>query len=905
MLSRGIVRLFELVARPFRGGEAVDREIATHLELQIEALIAGGMSPETARRVALDRFGDVASYRRGLIRMDDKAARARRWRAWWGDLAQDLGLVFRGLRRSPGFGIGVIATLALGIGVNVTMIGLVDRLLFKAPAHVVDPGAVVRYTLTQTHPSFGSFTNASVTFKELDLQRRSGALTGLAAYYPGSVSYGRGESARSIRASLVTADFFGLLGIRPATGRFFDPADDPIEGGSPIAVISERLWVREFAGSREVVGRSLWLGSRQYQIVGVAPRGFAGIDLNAVDVWLPLNTGAREFLGSGDEWRDTWDWQWVRLVGRLRPEATRERASAEATALYRAAVADHHERKDDRGTVTFQPLIAGRGTDQSQTPTIAALLAGVSILVLLISCANVANLMLARGLSRRREIAVRVALGVGRGRLIRATLLESVCHAGLASVVGLGIAALAGSVIRSILLPGIDFIDPPVDGRLLAVAFGVALVAGSVVGLAPAIRLWHLDPAADLKAAGPTTGDHAAARTGLLGFQAVLSVVMLLCAGLYYKSLWTAASIDFGFRPEGLLTADIDLGVAGYGREQQWAFYDQALERVRLVPGVASAALTTTNPFWTRQASSLRLPGRDSLPRLKTAGPYFSAVTPEYFATLGLRVARGRGFADRDNAGAQRVMVINETMARTYWPGEEPIGKCAFVGRAATVCREVVGVTVDASNESLEVEPVMGYYLPLAQVDGLAADRFVMIRATDRPEAIAGDVGRALQTLAPNLPVATVRLMQDQIEPLLRPWRLGATLFGLMAAIALAVALVGLYSVLAFQVAQRRRELGIRTALGAGQSELAKMVVVQGQRVVLTGIAIGLVVSLAAVKLLVPADLLRRLLFQTSPFDPVVVGAAAGSLIVTTLLGSLIPARRAGRVPPMEAIRAD
>ncbi|MFN0178015.1 MAG: ABC transporter permease [Gemmatimonadales bacterium] len=900
--------LFELAARPFRGKAAVDREIDTHLELVTDELERRGWTREAAAAEARRRFGDVGSYRRVIMTIDARQQRGSARRQWWSDLGQDLGMVGRGLIRTPLFTVGVIVTLALGIGVNATMIGLVDRLLFKPPAHLIDPDRLVRYTLTQTHPTFGSFTNASVTYRELALQRESSALADLAGFYSTGLSYGRGEAARELRATLATANFFSMLGVRPEIGRFFGDPDDPIGGGDPTVVISHRLWQREFANAPDVVGKSLWLGSRQYQIIGVAPKYFTGVDLDAVDAWLPMHTGAREFIGSSDEWRDTWNWQWVKLLGRLAPGATRVQAGAEATTRYRAATADDEERKNDRGVVTFQPLVGG-DADQSKTPIVVALLAGVSVLVLLITCANVANLVLARGLARRRETAVRVALGVGRGRLVRGLLIESLALAAVSAGVGLLLAYGGGIVVRAILLPGIDFIEPPVDGRLLAAAFLASLVTGVLVGLVPALQLSRPDLTEELRGSGAGRGsagrEHVRLRNGLLLTQAALSVIMLLCAGLFWKSLRSAESVDFGFRPEGLVTADIDLAVAGYTIEQRHAFYDDAYRRFQAVAGVRGVSLTTTNPFWTRQGTAVRIPGRDSIPRLKTGGPYFSAVTPEYFTTLGIAIIRGRPFTADDHAGGARVLVVNETLARTFWPGEEAIGKCLYIGRDADICRLVVGVSADASNESLERQAVQAYYLPLAQNDSLSRDRYLMIRAADDPAAMLGTARRVLQTMAPNLPVASARLMQEQIEPLMRPWRLGAALFGIMGLVALTVALVGLYSVLSYLVAQRTREFGIRSALGARLGDVVRMVVVEGQRTIVVGIVVGLGLAVVGIKFLVPPALVAKVLYQTSPTDPWILGGVAVLLVVTTLLGSLLPAFRASRVPPMEALRAD
>ena len=906
MAIPGLKRLFELAARPFRGRHAVDAEIQFHLDSLVAELVAKGWTADAALGEALHRFGDQRHHREALLRIDQRLRRSGSVGEWWDGVRTDVRYLVRSLRQGPAFVVGVTVTLALGIGVNATMIGLVDRLLFKPPADVQDPDRIVRYTLTQTSQTFGSYTNRNVTWHEFELVRdRAKIIATAAPMFSGETSLGRGESARKIRITTVTATFFPLLGVRPQLGRLFTTEEDAVGGGSPVAVIGDQLWTTEFGRRPDALGKTLVIGSARVTVIGVAPRYFTGVDLDRVDAWLPFHTGAKVLMGPSDEWRTTWDWQWLEIVGRLAPGATREQASAEATTIYRSAVATVADRQNDRGVVTYHPVIAARGVEKSMESVVAALLAGISVLLLLITCANVANLVLARGVARRREVAVRLALGVGRARLIRMFLGESVLLSVVGGGLGIGLAYLGGTAIRRWFLPTIDFSEPPLDARLAGITLLVAGVTAILVGLMPALQLSNPDLAVELKTGGADgrgSGTRAVGRTrrGLLLAQGVLSVVMLLCAGLFTRSFQRVAAVNFGLDAKRVLVAEIDLALAGYPEAQRLAFYDEARRRLDSMPGVGHASLGTANPFRNRMGTRVSLPGHDSIPHLRTGGPYYSAVSPGYFATMGVALKRGRGFTDRDRAGAEYVAVINETMATTLWPGSDPIGQCFYAGRdSLPPCRTVVGIVADPFATDLELEPTQAYYLPLGQSVGMTTDRYLFLKAAGDPVGLIGSVRRSLQTMAPNLPFATVRLLQDQIDPLFRPWRLGAGLFGAMGVLALMIVLVGLYSVLSYSVAQRAREFGIRTALGAVGRDVVTMVVAEGQRVILLGVAIGIGLAL------IFGRLLASLLFKTSPFDPLVYVVVAGLLVVVTAVGSLVPAWRAARIEPMSALRSD
>ncbi|MDX2058390.1 MAG: ABC transporter permease, partial [Gemmatimonadales bacterium] len=556
----------------------------------VDGLVRSGMSEAEARAEAERRFGDVGRYRETLLRIDHVTGRRRQRRDWVGDWIRDLRQLLRGLRQAPAFTLGVGITLTLGIGMNATMIGLVDRLLFKPPAHVSEPDRVARYTLTQTYQPFGTFTNTSVTWKEVELMARQATrVEAVAGFASGKASLGRGERARPVAFMTVTPNYFGLLGTAPALGRFFGPADDPIDGGGEAAVISHRMWKRQFGQRPDVIGQELTLGDRVVRVVGVTKQYFNGIDLDATDVWLPFHTGARLLVGASGEWRDTWHWQWVEIVARLADGRTREEASAEATALYRAAVRDDPDRKADAGLVRYEPVIAARGAADSRETMIAGLLAAVSVLLLLLTCANVANLLLARGVARSREIAVRVALGIGRSRLLRVLIGEAVLLGGLGAAGGIALAYGGGTVIRAWFLPNLDFVEPPVDARLLAMTVAIALVTSVLIGLVPAIRMSRPDLTVELKAGGGGQAGggrrHHRFRRGLLLAQGVLSVLLLLGAGLFVRSFGRVAAVDFGFRPERILVAEVDLNEVGYDKARRQAFYDDAYQRLATRPG--------------------------------------------------------------------------------------------------------------------------------------------------------------------------------------------------------------------------------------------------------------------------------------------------------------------------------
>lgn len=876
----------------------LDDELRFHQELEAMQQEHAGASAEDARAAARRRLGSPAYYREQTRRVGGLE--------WVESLAQDLRFVTRSLRREPGFATFVVLTLALAIGVNAAMFGVVDRLLLRGPEYVRDQSRVVRLYLTDRPPGFNEYTTGTFGYVTFEVLRQGARVfQDLAVYNRNQVTMDRGAAARQLAASYVSAGFFPLLGVQPALGRFFTAGEDAPGDAEHVAVISHDLWKGSFAGDPAVLGRTLLIGDEPFTVVGVAPRGFTGAELQRVDLWLPMS-----ILGPRvtDDWTHAWNAQWLRIVGRLKAGIGVQQAGAEATAVHRRAYGDNPSGSfSPAARLSVRPLSADEGGEEPAENAVSRWLVGVTLIVLLIACANVTNLLLARGARRRREVTVRLALGVGRWRLIRLLLAEALLLSVAGSLAGLVVAYLAAGLLRRALPPTIAWISAPVDVRVLGAAAGLAILTGLAIGLVPALRATHADVASGLKAGVREGGGRRSRlRMTLTVTQAALSVVLLVGAGLFVRSLWNVGSLDLGLEPDRVLA--VDVGMPGLGRisdpaardrerARRSAFFADALERVRRLPGIQHAALAIGMPFQSWFSVRLRLPGRDSLPRLPTGGPNISAVTAEYFATMGTQLLRGRVFTRQDRAGSERVAIVNNTMARILWPGQEPLGECLLIQDLP--CARIVGVVADARRGRLREDPHMHYYVPRGQEAGIGGTTILVRPATGDPEALAEVVRRALLELDPGLGYIEAQSVQEILDPQVRPWKLGVSVFGLAGVLALVVAAVGLYSVLSYLVEQRTQEMGVRIALGARAGSVVGLVLRDSLAMTLLGIAAGAALALVA------GRFLQALLFDTSGHDPVVLGAVAVSLILVAVLASVLPARRANRVDPMEALRAE
>ena len=897
MAFAGLRRLFRLAVRPVAVEQEVDAELEFHFEAETARLVALGMRPDAARQEARRRFGDLRFTREVLVSIDKQRRGRQRRVGWVEDLLQDLGYALRGLRRQPGFAALVVVTLGLGIGANTTMFGIVDRLLLRPPAFLADPATTSRLFTRRSQQGSPDLFDNNISYKRyLELREGGRSVESAAFFVDRERVVGTGDNARQLPVSLVSASFWPFFSMRPALGRFFTAAEDVTPDGATVAVLGYGLWQSRYGGDPGVLGKQLYIGARAYTVIGVAPRGFSGMSLAAVAAFIPITTAGHEMFG--DMYFTGHHVSWMEMIVRREPGVTVEAAETELTHAYQASrTAEGRVRVDAvaRSRVQLGSAIWDRGPKRSESAQVATWLAGVAAILLFIVCANVANLMLARALRRRREIAVRVALGAGRRRLLRQLLTESTGLAFLGGAAGLALAHFGGGVLRRALITEVDWSSAPVfDSRVLLFTGAVALLTGVLTGLAPMLQAGRPDVTGALKL-GAHEGSRQSARlrSTLLVLQAALSVLLLVGAGLFVRSLRNARAVDLGYQPARMLFATTDLRAERLTPVAEAQLKRRLLEATRATPGVTQAGLTAAIPFWMSWTEDLYVPGRDSLNGLGTF--YLNRVSGDYFETTGTGIVGGRGLADADSSYQPGPVVVSETLARRVWPGKSAIGQCVKVGADTVPCSEVVGIAHDVRWGSLGDDDRMQLYVPIAGSSRGA----LFVRTAGDPERLVEPLRRTLQRLMPGTAFVTVSPLESTLEPELRPWRLGATMFTLFGVLALVVAAIGLYGVIAYSVAQRLHEMGVRIALGARTGDLLRLVVGEGVRVALIGIVLGAAGAFAAGKLI------ASMLFGVPARDPLTFGIVAIVLLLTATLASLIPAWRASRVDPNLALRAD
>ena len=922
----GILRAFRLALRRRADVEAEVRdEIEHHVLLTVESLVARGATPEEARTEALRRLGyapSIDDVQRRLLSAAQQRERRVQLHERLEILADDARYALRQIRRSPGFAAAVIITFALGIGANATMFGLVDRLLLRPPAGVAAPERVFALTSAWQYRPDGAGNGRPASgpgelrtanqetfsypaykgFRAALLQPGTGveAVAGT-SWSAVDVSLGTGANARRARAALVTGSFFPTLGVRPARGRFFRPDEDVEPVGAPVIVISHALWRRAYGGADTVLGTTVDIGRRRFTIVGVAPKGFTGNEIGAVDLWM-LISGAEGVRFIGATWATERNATWIRVLARMAPGATTAEAVTRANVVNLEIGEPRMAALGARIIAT--PLTAAiRDANEKVTARVATLLAGVSAFVLLIAAANVANLLLARALRRRHEIAVRLALGISRARLIGQLLTESVVLAILGGLGALLVVQWGGTLVRSVILPDYGWADSPVDVRVLLYTFAAALLTGIVTGLAPALQASSTVLTAALgDGARGASVRRLRTRTGLLVAQAALAVVLLTGAGLFVRSVRNLDELPLGMEPDRVLLAEMNLRPTGLTWPEIDVIFRRIEERVAALPGVERAALAATVAGRGSIGSTIFVAGRDSLPRPPGGGPYLNAVRPGYFATMGTRLIRGRPFTDADDApNAPGVAIVNETLARLVWPGRDPIGECIRVGADTMPCMTIVGIAENSRRQDWVEEEIFHVYMPLAAgTKYWMPSRLLVIRpAGQHADGLIPEVRRAIQAVAPNLPYADIRVLETLYAGELRPWKLGATMFGAFGGLAVLLAAVGLYGVIALDVTQRTRELGVRIALGARPANVVRLVMRHALVVVACGAALGVGAALAA------GPAIEPMLFRVSAREPGVYVAVVLLLLVVALIASMLPSWRATQVDPAVALRAE
>jgi predicted permease len=816
------------------------------------------------------------------------------------NLLKDLQYGTRLLLRNPGFAAVAVLSLALGIGANTAIFSVVRQIL-DSPFPVSEPGQLAAvFTTDKRNP--GNLPMSHLNFK--DVRQQNAVFTDTASFAFAQVNYlGPGGASEQLLTQVVTGNYFDVLGVRPVLGRTFRPEEDAAGGSGPVAVISYGLWDRQFGRNPNILGETLSLNRHPFTIVGVTPQGFTGTLLfGAPDLWVPMSM--HDVVQPGFDWYEQRRGLFLFVFGRLKPGTTIAQAQSNLAALGSQLERDFPNDNQGR-TVAVQALTearVGAGGDGDNLVRISLLLMVVVGVVLLIACANIANLLLARATARAREIAVRLALGAARGRLVRQLMTESILLALLGGAAGLVLGYWTLDLIRAapLQLPDNFVRQIQIDGRALVFTLGLSLLTGVLFGLAPALRASRPDLVPVLKnETVPVVGRQRralrwiTARQSLVAAQVALSLIALVAAGLFLRSLMRTASIDPGFETERVLAAGFDLGREGYTQEQGLQLHDRLLERASALPGVAAASIAQNRPFQGGFLRSVLLEGAESSEQNRTL-VQVNAVTPGYLRTVGIALMRGRDFTSADGQNAPLVVIINETMAERFFPGGDAVGRrFRFFGDTAD--STIIGIARDAKYNGLAEDPTPFVYLPMRQVYNGGAN--ILVRTEAAGAGLADEVRAIVREIDPRLTLLDVGTLQNQVDQALAPQRVMTTLLAVFGALALGLAAVGLYGVASYSVTQRTREIGIRMALGATRQNVLRLILLQGLALVLAGAVLGSLIALLL------ARSIQGLLVGVSAADPLTFGGTAAVLMAVATLASYFPARRATRIDPLRALR--
>ncbi|MEK6301918.1 MAG: ABC transporter permease [Acidobacteriota bacterium] len=889
-------RLADLKLEPTREAEIVD-ELAQHLDDRYSELRAGGATQQEAYRAALTDLSDAELLACELRRVEyqvnsEPVVVGTRRKNMIGDTWQDLRFGVRMLRKSPGFTLVAVLSLTLGIGANTAIFSLINTTLLR-PLPIANPEQLVALNNSEENRRFPTFSYPNYK----DFRDRNEVFSGLIAYQLAPISLSHDGINERLWGYEVTGNYFDVLGVNAVMGRLISPDDDAAAGASPVAVVSYKSWKQRFGGEPGIVGRDVIVNGRSYTIIGVAPQGFYGTEIiSAPDLWFPVSM--QEQLETGNKWLDKRGVENLFVQGRLKPGVGTAQAQAALNDIALQLEREYPVENEDKRVALSA---AGLFGNSFRGPVLgfAGLLMVVVGLVLLLACTNLANLLLARAADRRREIAVRLALGASRARLVRQLLTESLLLACGGGALGLLLAFRLVQMAVSFKMP-IDVpvtIDLYMDYRVFIFTCLISLATGVLFGLLPAWQATQTDLVPALKDEFSFGARRSWLKNSLIVFQVALSLVLLIGGGLMMRALQQAQTINLGFTPQGAGEVSFDLRLQGYDEARGRTFQKQLLERVRALPGVQSAGIADLAPVDLHFSRDRVFIEGQPLERLEKAPVVMiNRTSPGYFQAMDTRLVAGRDFTEQDDDKAPRVAIINETFARRFWPGEDPIGKRFSQGGPESPKREVIGVVQDGKYAGLNEDPKPFVSRPIWQ--SYSGSTTVIVRGAGDQQRLIALLRSEVQQLDPSLPLASRTLIERMNLPML-PARLAATVLGGFGLVALALAAIGIYGVMSYTVAKRTHEIGIRMALGAQRADVLKLVIGQGLTLTLIGMAIG---SLAAVAL---TQAMKALLFGVSATDPVTYVGVAVLLGAVALLACYLPARRASRVDPMVALRCE
>jgi putative ABC transport system permease protein len=862
--------------------QEVDEELAFHLEMRTRELIERGLDPATAREQALRRLGDIGRLKRTCVNIGRKRDREMRLTQWIDELRDDARFAVRQLLRAPGFALVATVTLALGIGATTAIFSVVHAVVLR-PLPFPEPDRVV----SVGEEFEGQPANASVgNFHDWRTHARS--FTVLAAEQPFNFNLSEGDTPERVVGSRVTHTYFDALGIRPLHGRTFTREEDS-PGNDRVVVLSHRLWTRRFGADARILGRDVQLNGVAHTVIGVMPPQF---DLTATseELWTPVAFTAAQ-LAEHDE-------HYLNLVGRLAPGTSVDQANAELAAIYKQVqAADPNDQQINPGIASpMHRIFVG---DYRQRLLV---LLGAVTLVLLIACGNVANLLLARGGVRARELALRAAVGAGRGRIVRQLLTETLVLSVVGGVLGVALAWVAVPALVAYSPEGVPRLEQArLDAQVLAFALGAALLSALVAGLAPAVRAAATDLRSTLNEGGRSgTGTNDRVRTVLVAAEVALAIVLLVGAGLLVRSALHLQRTDPGFDPRGVLTARLSLPAARYEEASRVVqSFEEITASLDEMPGVESAAVSTMAPLTPGGNGNGLIPEGKAFDMENAVSARLGIVSLDYFRTLRMPLRRGRLFTGDDRRGAPRVAIVNETAARALFPGDDPIGKrfaCCDGTPESPGWRVIVGVVGDVHSRGPAEPARPEFFLPMAQAPDVAwtwiQRTMTLVARSESGDTtnLATAARAAVRRMDPTLPLYQVRSMDQRLQASVAQSQFNTLLMMLLGGIGLVLAAIGVYGVIAYFVAQRQQEIGIRMALGARAADVAGMVVRQGMRPVILGIVLGIAAAYAS------SRVLTSYVHGVSTTDPLTFAAVVGVLVAVAAAATLVPARRAIRV---------